>query len=110
MAETKIASLPTPQIIPASTKQVEVSYPRWFGGSASCMAVMVSHPFDLSKCFICNLASNMKSSHEFTPVKVRMQTVADGAKQGSVRTGIQIIQNEGVRGLYHGVSIRPGAI
>jgi hypothetical protein len=35
-----------------------------------------------------------------------MQTVADGAKQNSVRTGIQIIHNEGVRGLYHGVSIR----
>lgn len=34
-----------------------------------------------------------------------MQTVADGAKQGSVRTGVQIVQNEGVRGLYHGVSI-----
>lgn len=36
-----------------------------------------------------------------------MQTVAEGAKQGSVRTGSQIIQNEGVRGLYHGVSINP---
>lgn len=33
-----------------------------------------------------------------------MQTVADGAKQGSVRTGVQIVQNEGVRGLYRGVS------
>jgi dicarboxylate transporter 10 len=39
-----------------------------------------------------------------------MQTVADGAKQGSVRTGVQIIQNEGVRGLYHGVSIYRGDI
>jgi hypothetical protein len=36
-----------------------------------------------------------------------MQTVADGAKQGSVRTGVQIIRSEGVRGLYHGVSIYP---
>lgn len=33
-----------------------------------------------------------------------MQTVADGAKQGSVRTGVQIVQNEGARGLYRGVS------
>lgn len=36
-----------------------------------------------------------------------MQTVADGAKQGSVRTGVRIIQNEGVRGLYRGVSTIP---
>ncbi|OOQ90514.1 dicarboxylate transporter [Penicillium brasilianum] len=84
MASTKIAPLPAPQISPASTKHADITYPRWFGGSASCMAVMVSHPFDL--------------------IKVRMQTVAEGAKQNSVRTGIQIIHNEGVRGLYHGLS------
>lgn len=69
---------------------------------------MVSHPFDLSKCFLCNLAlRTWNANTDFTSVKVRMQTVADGAKQNSVRTGIQIIHNEGVRGLYHGVSIRP---
>lgn len=26
-----------------------ILYPKWFGGSASCMAVLVSHPLDLSK-------------------------------------------------------------
>ena len=36
-----------------------------------------------------------------------MQTVADGAKQGSVRTGVQVIQNERVKGLYCGVSTIP---
>lgn len=35
------------------SKSVDISqsivYPKWFGGSASCMAVLVSHPLDLSE-------------------------------------------------------------
>ncbi|KAJ5777356.1 hypothetical protein N7520_000602 [Penicillium odoratum] len=68
-------------------KPADISYPRWFGGSASCMAVLLSHPFDL--------------------IKVRMQTVSNGAKEGFIRTGLHIIQSEGPRGLYHGVSRLP---
>lgn len=68
MAETKIAPIPTPYIIPAHTKQAEISYPRWFGGSASCMAVMVSHPFDLSKCSRARyLISSRRMSHVESP-------------------------------------------
>ncbi|KAJ5182952.1 hypothetical protein N7492_000568 [Penicillium capsulatum] len=69
---------------PVSSKPADVDYPRWFGGSASCMAVMVSQPFDL--------------------VKVRMQTVSTGVKEGSLRTGLRIIQTDALRGLYHGLS------
>ncbi|KAJ5939640.1 hypothetical protein N7466_002774 [Penicillium verhagenii] len=59
----------------------DLTYPRWFGGSASCFAVVLSHPFDL--------------------IKVRMQTVSNGAKEGFIQTGLHIIQREGTRGLYH---------
>lgn len=35
------------------SKSIDISqsftYPKWFGGSASCMAVLVSHPLDLSE-------------------------------------------------------------
>lgn len=50
MAQAKIAPLPAAQIVSIVPKEAEISYPRWFGGSASCMAVLVSHPFDLSRC------------------------------------------------------------
>ncbi|KAJ5974715.1 hypothetical protein N7481_011925 [Penicillium waksmanii] len=60
-----------------------VSYPRWFGGSASCMAVVVSHPFDL--------------------IKVRMQAIKGGANHGFVRIGFEIVKGEGMKGLYCGV-------
>ncbi|OQE31923.1 hypothetical protein PENSTE_c001G08834 [Penicillium steckii] len=61
-----------------------IVYPRWFGGSASCVAVLFSHPFDL--------------------VKVRMQTVPDCARQSTIATGIRIIHLEGIKGLYHGLT------
>ncbi|OQD68672.1 hypothetical protein PENDEC_c032G04284 [Penicillium decumbens] len=83
MAESKLSPLPVRHVDPVQ-KSPELKYPRWFGGSSSCMAVAVSHPFDL--------------------IKVRMQTVTNGAKQGSVRTGILIVQNEGIKGLYQGIS------
>lgn len=34
-----------------------------------------------------------------------MQTVSDGARKGSIRTGILIVQAEGIKGLYRGVSV-----
>ncbi|KAJ5698574.1 hypothetical protein N7462_000579 [Penicillium macrosclerotiorum] len=46
MAGVKVSpALPTPAETPIVNR--DVSYPRWFGGSASCMAVLISHPFDL---------------------------------------------------------------
>jgi dicarboxylate transporter 10 len=35
--------------IPVSPAIKRMDYPKWFGGSASCMAVVVSHPLDLSE-------------------------------------------------------------
>ncbi|KAL4882899.1 mitochondrial carrier domain-containing protein [Aspergillus karnatakaensis] len=71
----------------------QIKYPLWFGGSASCIAVAVSHPLDL--------------------IKVRMQmasteTQGIGAqaqpKIGPVGTAVRILRTEGVRGLYAGFS------
>jgi len=50
MAESKLSPLPVRHVDPVQ-KSPELKYPRWFGGSSSCMAVAVSHPFDLSKIF-----------------------------------------------------------
>lgn len=49
MAESKLSTLPMGHVDPLQKNPMDVKYPRWFGGSASCMAVGVSHPFDLSK-------------------------------------------------------------
>ena len=39
---------PKPQETPPPLKSQDVlQYPLWFGGSASCMAVCISHPLDL---------------------------------------------------------------
>ncbi|KAJ5656001.1 hypothetical protein N7507_007951 [Penicillium longicatenatum] len=80
MADQKALHM-SPVIPHKGSRPADLNYPRWFGGSASCMAVLLSHPFDL--------------------IKVRMQTVPNGAKEGFIRTGFHIIQNEGTRGLYH---------
>ncbi|OJJ29908.1 hypothetical protein ASPWEDRAFT_63355 [Aspergillus wentii DTO 134E9] len=61
-----------------------IVYPKWFGGSASCMAVVVSHPLDL--------------------IKVRMQMESKTTRTGTLSTGLRIIRAEGVLGLYSGVS------
>lgn len=47
MTEVQQIGSPPIQALPAVPRRVE--YPKWFGGSASCMAVVVSHPLDLSK-------------------------------------------------------------
>ncbi|KAJ5740672.1 hypothetical protein N7493_000544 [Penicillium malachiteum] len=81
MADSKILHQPRPLV---ETRPKDITYPRWFGGSASCMAVMVSHPFDL--------------------IKVRMQTVSSSAKEGFMVTGLHIIRTDGARSLYNGLS------
>ncbi|KAI3572720.1 mitochondrial carrier domain-containing protein [Fusarium oxysporum f. sp. albedinis] len=62
----------------------QINYPRWFGGSASCMAVVFSHPFDL--------------------IKVRMQALSAGPKKSFPRVGFGILKSEGPKGLYRGLS------
>ncbi|RUS13905.1 mitochondrial carrier domain-containing protein, partial [Endogone sp. FLAS-F59071] len=58
--------------------------PLWFGGAASCVAVLVSHPFDLAK--------------------VRLQTVQGNAQNGMLKTIVLIIRNEGFFRIYSGLS------
>ncbi|PGH05203.1 solute carrier family 25 (mitochondrial dicarboxylate transporter), member 10 [Blastomyces parvus] len=60
-------------------------YPFWFGGSASCMATATTHPLDLLKV-------------------VRLQTRKPGDPAGMLRTAAHIIKNNGVLGLYNGLS------
>ncbi|KAJ5991476.1 hypothetical protein N7522_011683 [Penicillium canescens] len=59
-----------------------IIYPKWFGGSASCMAVLVSHPLDL--------------------IKVRMQMEPGGAKAGTFTSCIRIVRGEGILAFYNG--------
>ncbi|KAF8541030.1 putative mitochondrial dicarboxylate carrier [Trichophaea hybrida] len=57
--------------------------PFWFGGSASCMAAVCTHPLDL--------------------VKVRLQT-AGKQSVGMAKTAVNIIRHEGVMAMYSGLS------
>ncbi|KAI5815694.1 mitochondrial carrier domain-containing protein [Pyronema omphalodes] len=57
-------------------------FPFWFGGSASCMAAVCTHPLDL--------------------VKVRLQT--SKVKVGFARTAVNIIRHEGLLAIYSGLS------
>ncbi|CAI7613237.1 unnamed protein product [Penicillium viridicatum] len=59
-----------------------ITYPKWFGVSASCMAVLVSHPLDLSQ-------NAMEQG---------------GVKAGTLNTCIRIVRGEGVLALYNGLS------
>ncbi|KAG2421298.1 hypothetical protein HFD88_005272 [Aspergillus terreus] len=81
MTEVRHIGSPHAAGIPRVARSVE--YPKWFGGSASCMAVVVSHPLYL--------------------IKVRMQ-MDGGARQGTVKTAIRVVRSEGLRGLYSGLS------
>ncbi|OJJ47176.1 hypothetical protein ASPZODRAFT_132135 [Penicilliopsis zonata CBS 506.65] len=62
----------------------KVHYPFWFGGSASCCAAAVTHPLDL--------------------VKVRLQTRAPDAPKSMVGTFGHVVKNNGILGLYSGLS------
>jgi dicarboxylate transporter 10 len=58
--------------------------PFWYGGAASCVATLVSHPFDLTK--------------------VRLQTVKGSSASGMLTTMLYIVRNEGILGVYSGLS------
>jgi len=61
-----------------------IHYPFWFGGSAAAIAAVVTHPLDL--------------------VKVRLQTRAPDAPKSMLGTFGFILKQEGVSGLYSGLS------
>jgi dicarboxylate transporter 10 len=65
-------------------KKSSIRYPFWFGGSASGMAACVTHPLDL--------------------VKVRLQTRTADAPKNMSGTFVNILRNDGVLGLYSGLS------
>ncbi|KIW63296.1 hypothetical protein PV04_10154 [Phialophora macrospora] len=61
-----------------------IRYPFWFGGSSAAMAAVVTHPLDL--------------------VKVRLQTRPSHAPKTTLTTFTYIFRNQGVSGLYSGLS------
>ncbi|EMC95406.1 hypothetical protein BAUCODRAFT_72685 [Baudoinia panamericana UAMH 10762] len=61
-----------------------IHYPLWFGGSASCFAASVTHPLDL--------------------LKVRLQTQHHGDKKTLSQMLVHVLRNDGVKGLYRGLS------
>ncbi|KAF2847732.1 mitochondrial carrier [Plenodomus tracheiphilus IPT5] len=66
-------------------KKAPISYPFWFGGSASCFATVFTHPLDL--------------------VKVRLQTqAASGVKLNMVQMFGHVLKADGISGLYKGLS------
>ncbi|KAI9368452.1 mitochondrial carrier domain-containing protein [Aspergillus egyptiacus] len=82
MASTAKLEMSRSSQAPVPVKKVH--YPFWFGGSASCFAAAVTHPLDL--------------------VKVRLQTRGPGAPTSMVGTFAHILKNNGVFGLYNGLS------
>ncbi|KAK2733490.1 Mitochondrial dicarboxylate transporter [Myotisia sp. PD_48] len=83
-------------VSPVSTKPA-LHYPFWFGGSASCCAAVVTHPLDLVKV------------HYFQPLtiviaEVRMQTRGPNDPSGMLRTIVHVCKNDGILGLYGGLS------
>ncbi|RAK96275.1 putative mitochondrial dicarboxylate carrier [Aspergillus ibericus CBS 121593] len=80
----KLETSHPPQPAVVSTPAKKVHYPFWFGGSASCMAAAVTHPLDL--------------------VKVRLQTRGPGAPSTMIGTFGHVVKNDGLRGLYSGLS------
>lgn len=83
-----------------------IKYPWWFGGSASCFAVCLTHPLDLSE-YLCpnGTLSYISRTSLTTPiVKVRMQAAQKGPNRlGSVGTAIDVVKKDGIPGLYRGV-------
>ncbi|KAK9778677.1 putative Dicarboxylate carrier protein [Seiridium cardinale] len=75
VTKPKIAMKPLPK---------PVHYPFWFGGSASSFAACVTHPLDL--------------------VKVRLQLRSGNAPSTMLGTFGYIVRNEGIFGLYSGLS------
>lgn len=95
MPESTAAPVVMEQAVPAASATArrqrktpvlpkQVSYPFWFGGSASSMAACVTHPLDL--------------------VKVRLQLRAPDAPKNMTGTFMHIVRTDGVTGLYRGLT------
>ncbi|OAK98206.1 mitochondrial carrier [Phaeosphaeriaceae sp. SRC1lsM3a] len=83
-ALTKMASVPE-LTKSKDVKVTAVSYPFWFGGSASCFATLFTHPLDL--------------------IKVRLQTQVPGAARlNMVQMFGHVVKTDGVMALYRGLS------
>ncbi|KAI0181489.1 mitochondrial dicarboxylate carrier [Hypoxylon sp. FL1284] len=67
-----------------SLPRERISYPFWFGGSASSMAACVTHPLDL--------------------VKVRLQLRSGDAPKNMSGTFMHVVRTQGPRGLYSGLT------
>ncbi|KAH3684034.1 hypothetical protein WICPIJ_005006 [Wickerhamomyces pijperi] len=61
-----------------------VKYPFWYGGFGGCVACIATHPLDLAK--------------------VRLQTSIAEPKPTVLNMSVQILKNDGVFGLYSGLS------
>ncbi|KAI2471760.1 mitochondrial dicarboxylate carrier [Annulohypoxylon bovei var. microspora] len=68
----------------AALAHERISYPFWFGGSASSFAACVTHPLDL--------------------VKVRLQLRSGDAPKNMSGTFMHIVRTQGLRGLYNGLT------
>lgn len=81
-----MSAVRTPEVLRKKEKRerAAIRYPFWFGGSASCFAACVTHPLDL--------------------VKVRLQTRSGNAPTTMVGTFAHVFSNDGVHGLYRGLS------
>ena len=79
-----------------------VSYPFWFGGSASCGAAVVTHPLDLGTSTF-YLYGDFLSDHGLAAVKVRLQTRSSSHPAGMIATALSISRNDGLPGFYNGV-------
>ncbi|KAL7624021.1 Mitochondrial dicarboxylate transporter [Parahypoxylon ruwenzoriense] len=79
------AAAAKPKILEKKTlPQKQISYPFWFGGTASSFAACVTHPLDL--------------------VKVRLQLHSGDAPKNMSGTFMHIIRTEGPLGLYSGLT------
>ncbi|EGX93047.1 mitochondrial dicarboxylate carrier, putative [Cordyceps militaris CM01] len=83
-AQESASRLPAQTSPKKKTVAPAIRYPFWFGGSASSLAACVTHPLDL--------------------VKVRLQTRQGNAPQNMSGTFVHILKNDGLIGLYSGIS------
>ena len=106
MGEAAPAVANIPRNVEPATKQrrtaATIRYPFWFGGSAASMAAVVTHPLDLGT----SSPQSLQNTHLTQPctVKVRLQTRTPNAPRTTLTTFTYILQTQGLRGLYAGLT------
>lgn len=93
-----LVSIPKDSIAPVPKL---TQYPKWFGGSASCLAVVCSHPLDLGT--LSSFGREMFRLINVSLVKVRLQATPPSERKNVFETVLQILRKEGASGLYRGV-------